>query len=147
MCCVWHGIRPGHKEHDDAICSNVDTARDHHTRWVKPEREGPVPYDITYMRNLNHDTNEPVCGTETESQTQRRDCGCRGKGAGRKMELEVGVRRCKLLYIGWINNKVLPYSTENYIQYPGIKPSWKRIFKKECTYMYIYYTHWASLVA
>ena len=26
----------------------------------------------------------------------------------------------KILYIGWINNKVLLYSTENYIQYPRI---------------------------
>ena len=24
---------------------------------------------------------------------------------------------CKLVYIGWINNKVLLYSTGNYIQY------------------------------
>ena len=28
--------------------------------------------------------------------------------------------RCKLLYIEWINNKVLLYSTGNYIQYPMI---------------------------
>ena len=31
------------------------------------------------------------------------------------MEWEVGVSRCKLLHIEWINNKVLPYSTESYI--------------------------------
>lgn len=30
---------------------------------------------------------------------------------------EVGISRCKLVYIGWINNKVLLYSTGNYIQY------------------------------
>ena len=64
-----------------------------------------------------------------------------GGGVGRKTELEVGVSRCKLLYIGWINNKALPYSTENYIQYPGINHS-----GKECIYMYIYHVHWASLV-
>ena len=29
-----------------------------------------------------------------------------------------GISRCKLLYIEWINNKVLLYSTGNYIQYP-----------------------------
>ena len=28
---------------------------------------------------------------------------------------EFGISRCKLLYIGWINNKVLLYSTGNYI--------------------------------
>ena len=32
---------------------------------------------------------------------------------------EFGVSRCKLLHIEWIN-KVLVYSTENYVQYPGI---------------------------
>ena len=31
----------------------------------------------------------------------------------------MGVSRCKLIYIGWIN-KVLLYSTGNYIQYPVI---------------------------
>ena len=33
---------------------------------------------------------------------------------------EFGVSRCKLLYTEWVNNKVLLYSTENYIQYPVI---------------------------
>ena len=46
--------------------------------------------------------------------------GCRRRGLWgadwERMEWEVGVSRCKLLYIGWINNKVLLYSTENYIQ-------------------------------
>ena len=31
----------------------------------------------------------------------------KGEGVGGGMELEAGVSRCKLLYIGWINNKVL----------------------------------------
>ena len=33
---------------------------------------------------------------------------------------EFRISRCKLLYIGWINSKVLLYSTGNYIQYPVI---------------------------
>ena len=45
------------------------------------------------------------------------------------------VRRCKLLYIGWINNKVLLYSTGNYIPYPIINHKRKE-YKKECAYMY-----------
>ena len=36
------------------------------------------------------------------------------------MDWEFGVSRCKLLYIEWINNKVLVYSTGNYIQYSVI---------------------------
>ena len=41
-------------------------------------------------------------------------------GVGEGTEWEAGVSRCKLLYIEWINNKVLLYSTGNYIQYPMI---------------------------
>ena len=38
------------------------------------------------------------------------------------MDWKFGVSRCKLvlIYIQWINNNVLIYSTGNYIQYPVI---------------------------
>ena len=32
---------------------------------------------------------------------------------------------CKLLYMGWINNEFLLYSTEKYIQYPEISHNGK----------------------
>ena len=41
------------------------------------------------------------------------------------MEWEVGISRCKLLYIEWIHNKVLLYSTENYVQYSMINRNGK----------------------
>ena len=44
----------------------------------------------------------------------------KGECVGGRMEWEVGVNRYKLLYIEWMNNKVLLYSTENYIQFPMI---------------------------
>ena len=44
------------------------------------------------------------------------------------MEWEVGVSRCKLLYTEWINNKVLQYSTESYIQYLIINHNRKEYF-------------------
>ena len=53
------------------------------------------------------------------------------------MEWEVGVSRCKLLYIGWINNKVLLHSTENYIHYPMINHSIKEYNKRMCIYTYM----------
>ena len=34
------------------------------------------------------------------------------------MYWEFGISRCKLLYTGWINNRVLLHSTENYSQHP-----------------------------
>ena len=42
-----------------------------------------------------------------------------------RMDWEVGDSRCKLLYTERINNKVLLYSTENYIQYPMINRNGK----------------------
>ena len=43
------------------------------------------------------------------------------EGEGRK-DWEFGISRCKLLYLGWINNKVLLYRTGNYIYYTVISP-------------------------
>ena len=45
------------------------------------------------------------------------------------MDREFATSRCKLLYRDWINNKVLLYSTENYIQYPVINCSGKEYEK------------------
>ena len=47
------------------------------------------------------------------------------------MDWESGVSRCRLLYIGWIN-KVLLYSTGNYIQCPVIKHNGKNMKKNVC---------------
>ena len=55
-------------------------------------------------------------------------------GDGR-LDWECGVGRCKLLQMGQINNKGLPYSIGNYIQYPVINHSGKE-HEKEYIYMY-----------
>ena len=60
----------------------------------------------------------------------------KGKGGGRGIDWEFGVGRCKLLHTDWINNKVLMYSTGNYIQYPVISRNGKE-YKKETVYMCI----------
>ena len=59
------------------------------------------------------------------------------------MDWEFGISRCKLLYIEWINNKVLLYSMGNYSQYPVINHNGKEYEK---IYIYIHkhthiYTH------
>ena len=59
----------------------------------------------------------------------------KGDGGRRWMEWEVGVKRRKVLYINWIN-KILLYSTENYIQYPMINHNGKEYFEKECICVY-----------
>ena len=49
----------------------------------------------------------------------------KGAGDGGGKDWDCGVSRCKLLYIGWINNKVLLSGTGNYIQYPVINHNGK----------------------
>ena len=53
-----------------------------------------------------------------------------GEGWEKRMDWESEVGRCKLLHLEWINNKVLLYSTGNYIQSPGIKHNGKKYLKK-----------------
>ena len=57
----------------------------------------------------------------------------KGEGGGGGMDWESGFSRCKLVYTGWINIKVLLYSTGNYIQYPVINHNGKE-YEKEYIY-------------
>ena len=82
------------------------------------------------MWNLKYGTNEPIYRTETDSQTENRLVVAKGEGGGGGMDWEFGISRCKLVYIGWINNQVLLYSTGNYIQYPVINHNGKQYEKK-----------------
>ena len=67
---IYNGVLLSHKkEWNNAICSNMDGLRDHHTKWSKSDRQRQIPYDITYMWNLKYDTNELIYKTETDSQT------------------------------------------------------------------------------
>ena len=61
-----------------------------------------------------------------QKQTQNRPVVAEGWG---KKGLGVWISRCKLLYIGWINSKVLLYSTGKYIQYPVINHNGKELWK------------------
>lgn len=47
----------------------MDASRDSHTKCSKSEREGKIPYNITYIWNVKYGTNEPTYNTETDSQT------------------------------------------------------------------------------
>ena len=83
------------------------------------------------MWNLKYDTDKLIYETETDSQIQKTDLWLpRRRGTRGGMDWEFGVSRCKLVYIGWVNNKVLLYSTGNYIQYPVINHNGKE-YEKE----------------
>ena len=60
----------------------------------------------------------------------------KGEEGGGGKDWEFGISRGKLVYIGWINNKVLLYSTGEYIQYLVINHNGKEHEKKECLYVY-----------
>ena len=54
---------------------------------------------------------------------------------GEGKDWEFGVSRHKLLYTGCINNRVLLYSTENYVQYPDISHNVKKYEKNVHIYI------------
>ena len=59
------------KEGNDALCSYGDRPRDDHTKQRTSERERQIPYGITYMWNVNYDTNQHIYETKRDSQTHR----------------------------------------------------------------------------
>ena len=85
--------------------------------------------NLSAKQKQTHRHREQTCGYQ----------GGRGGGGGRGrdgMDWEFGISRCKLLYIGWINNKVLLYSIGNCIQYPVINHNGKEYFKRIYICMY-----------
>ena len=97
---------------NSAICGNMDATRVYHIKWSKSENERQKPYDTTYMWNLKYDTDEPIYERETDSNIENRLVIAKGEGVGGGLEWEVGLSRCKLLHMEWMNSKVLLYSTE-----------------------------------
>ena len=71
---IYSGTLLSHrKEQNNASCSNTDGPK-----GSKSGKERQIPYDITLMWSLKKDASEPT--HETESWTQRTDCGCQGEG-------------------------------------------------------------------
>ena len=66
------------------------------------------------------------------------------------MDWEFEVNRCKLLHIKWIINKVLLYSTGNYIQFPMMTNHDGEECEKECACVCIYilnhFAVWKKLI-
>ena len=77
------------------------------------------------MWNLKYDTSELIYEEETDSDIENRLAVARGEGGRRGIGWEFGISRCTVLYTEWVNNKVLPYNTENYGQHPVINQNGK----------------------
>ena len=89
--------------------------------WYHLYLESKIWHKCTYLWNRNRFTDVD----------REQTCGCQGGAGGERMGWELGISRCKLLYVGWINNKVLLCSTGNYIQYPVINYNGEE-YEKEC---------------
>ena len=70
------------------------------------------------MWNLQYCMIQINLSTKQKQTHRHREQTCGYCGGG--MDWESGLSSCKLLLTEWKNNKVLLYSTGNYIQYPGI---------------------------
>ena len=79
------------------------------------ERETITVWYFLYVQS-KYDTNELICKTETNLQTQRTNLWMLSRAEGRVINWEFCISICKLLYIEWIINKDLMYRTKNYIQ-------------------------------
>ena len=82
------------------------------TIWYHLYVESKIWHKWSYLWNGNTDI-------------ENRLVVAKGEGLGGGVGWEFGVGRCKLLHLEWINNKVLLYSTGNYIQSPGINHNGK----------------------
>ena len=67
---------------------------------------------------------------QKQTDIENRLVVAKGKGGRGGNDWEFGISRCKLLHLEWINNKVLLYSTGNYIQSPGINHNGKEYKKR-----------------
>lgn len=63
----------------------------------------------------------------TESGKQRITVVAKGEGAGRGLDWEFGIRKCKLFHTGWTDNEVLLCSTGNYAQHPVTSQTEKKV--------------------
>ena len=115
---IYNGISLSHKkEWNNAICSNIDVPRDCHIEWSKSNRERQILHNMAYMRNLimiqmNLFTKQKQTHRLIE-WTYGYQEGRVGGGIVREFETDMHT----MLYLKWIPNKDLLYSTGNSAQY------------------------------
>ena len=132
---VYNGISHSHKkEWNNAICSNMYAPRDYHTKWSKSERE-QILYNITYLiskiwHKWTYLQNWNRLRQRTGLWLQR------GWGVGEGWIGNLGLADANSS-VEWINNKVLLYSTGNYIQQHMINRNGKEYGKNIYIYIYV----------
>lgn len=97
------------------------------------QKEKDTYHMLSFTCGISNITQMNLPAEQKQTKTQRTDLWLRRGREGERGERdwEFGISRCKLLYIEWINNNVLLYSTGNHIQYCiniSIKLKWKQFF-------------------
>ena len=117
---------------DLQIIITVKVVRNRKTNavWYHLYVESKIWHRRTYLQNRNRLTD-----------IENRLMVVKGLGGRGGMDWELGIGRCRLGQTEWINNKVLLYSTGDYIQYPVKKHNGKE-HGKECMYTY----NWITLL-
>ena len=102
MVHIYNEILFSHKnEQSNAICSNIDATRNYHTSEVR--KTNTIWYHLYVKSKIWHKWTYLWKNKKTKSKTQENKLLiAKGERAGREVEWEFGVRRCKLLYIEWI---------------------------------------------
>ena len=118
------------REQSNAILSNMNGPRDYHTRWSKSDRESNTIWYHLYVKSKMWHKWTYLWNRSRLTDVETRLVVVR-IGGREGMDWEFGIIRCKLLYLGWINNNVLLYGTGNHIQYLVVKYYGKE-YEKGC---------------
>ena len=79
---------------------------------MKSDREAEIPYDIPYMWNLKrNDTNELILNRKRLPDLEKEFIVSGDGGGGERIVRNYRKVMYTLLYLKWINNKDLLYST------------------------------------
>ena len=118
---IKNGILLRHKKND--IMPFTATRMD--LEMIRSSKVSQKKKDSYHMMSLicgiqNMTQNEPIYKAETLADVENRAVVAQGECAGGGMGWDFGISICKLLYMEWINNKVLLYSAGNYSHYPVI---------------------------
>ena len=88
---------------ETVILSKIRQKEKENTIWHHSRVKSKIQMNTSTKQKQTHRHREPTCGCQWEGRA-----------------LSFGISRSKLFYGGGINNKVLLYSTVNYMQYPII---------------------------
>ena len=70
------------KEGTPILCDSMDGSGEHYAKWNKPDGEGQIPYDLTYMWNLINKTNKQAKYNQRHWNKKQSDSNLRGGGRG-----------------------------------------------------------------